>query len=314
MRLLVAVVLVLALALFVVSTVALVPTMLLADEPRVEATSLLGKPLYAPDLEAAVSLDREAKLAEALLRYKADPSDADNIIWLGRRTAYLGRYQEAIGIFSEGVRVHREDARMYRHRGHRYITTRQLDRAINDFRVAAALVAGKPDEVEPDGLPNAQNVPTSTLQSNIWYHLGLAYYLKGQFENALECYEQCLEVSKNADMWCATAYWLYMTARRLDAGTSPAIADHMPEANEIIENHTYYRLLTVFLGERGSPPLKPDDDLENATYMYGVGNWSLINGEAEAAGAIFENILDNPQWAAFGYIAAEAEIARARGE
>jgi len=46
----------------------------------------------------------------------------------------------------------------------------------------------KPNQIEPDGLPNAKNIPISTLKGNIWYHLGLAYYLKGDFENALWAY------------------------------------------------------------------------------------------------------------------------------
>ena len=47
------------------------------------------------------------------------------------------------------------------------------------------LVAAKPDEVEPDGAPNARGIPRSTLQSNIWYHLGLAQYLAGDFDGIL---------------------------------------------------------------------------------------------------------------------------------
>ena len=52
----------------------------------------------------------------------------------------------------------------------------------------AELTSGLPDEVEPDGLPNAQNIPTGTLQFNIFYHLGLAHYLKGDLAAALDAY------------------------------------------------------------------------------------------------------------------------------
>ena len=76
------------------------------------------------------------------------------------------------------------------------------------------LIKGAADEIEPDGLPNAKNTPTSTLQSNTWYHLGLAYYLKGDFAKALKAYEQSQKVSNNNDMKAATVYWHYMTLRR----------------------------------------------------------------------------------------------------
>jgi hypothetical protein len=82
----------------------------------VEAVSLSGKPLVAPELPAEVRRDREALLAEAKAAAEARPDDADALIWLGRRTAYLGRYREAIEIFSRGVTLHPRDARFLRHR------------------------------------------------------------------------------------------------------------------------------------------------------------------------------------------------------
>ena len=63
---------------------------------------------------------------------------------------------------------------MYRHRGHRYVSIREFDRAIADLEYAATLIEGTEDEIEPDGMPNAMNIPVSSLHSNIWYHLGLA--------------------------------------------------------------------------------------------------------------------------------------------
>ena len=121
----------------------------------------------------------ESYLAKAKADYDRDPSSADNAIWLGRRLAYLGRFSEAIDTFTQGILKHPGDARLYRHRGHRYITLRKFDLAIRDLKRAADLIEG-PDQIEPDGQPNARNIPTSTLDSNIYYHLGLAHYLKGE--------------------------------------------------------------------------------------------------------------------------------------
>ena len=87
-------------------------------------------------------------------------------------------------MFSKGVAAHPNNPRMYRHRGHRYITTRQFDRAIADFEKAATLIKGTPDEIEPDGAPNPTGKPRSSLHFNIWYHLGLAHYLKGDYQKA----------------------------------------------------------------------------------------------------------------------------------
>jgi hypothetical protein len=52
------------------------------------------------------------------------------------------------------------------------------------------------------------------------------------------------------------------------------------------------------------------DGTNRATYGYAVGNFHLVNGRAEEARAVFERVTDGESWAAFGYIAAEAELAR----
>src|SRR5690606_7744747 len=133
----------------------------------VEATSFLGRPLLR-QMEFPNRDQLEANLAAAEADYAANPGSADALIWLGRRQAYLWQYQDAIATFTRGVEQFPNDPRMYRHRGHRYITVRNLDAAIADFEKAAELFAGQPDEIEPDGQPNAMNMPRSTLQFNTW--------------------------------------------------------------------------------------------------------------------------------------------------
>jgi tetratricopeptide (TPR) repeat protein len=253
------------------------------------------------------------KLAEAVENHQTNPNNADNLIWLGRRTAYLGNYKEAIKIFTEGIEKFPQDARFYRHRGHRFITIRCFDEAIKDFELAAKLTKGKKDEIEPDGLPNARNIPTSTLQSNIFYHLGLAYYVKGDFKRALKAYKNCEKVSKNPDMLVATKHWLYMTLRRLGKKTEAekSIAD-VKDNLEIIENDDYYKLIKLYQGKLKAEDLTMQDanSLGNASLGYGVGNWFLYNGETEKALKVFRQITSGNQWASFGFIAAEAEQKR----
>jgi len=170
----------------------------------------------APQVSAETRKEMEVRLDEARRRLEAKPNDPGARIWLGRRLAYLGRFSEAIEVYSEGIMKFPWDARLYRHRGHRYITLRKFDLAIDDFEKAAKLIKGKPDEIEPDGQPNVRNIPTGTLHFNIWYHLGLSYYLTGQNQRALNSYRDCLKVSKNPDSLVATSHWLYMTLRRLN--------------------------------------------------------------------------------------------------
>ncbi len=278
-----------------------------------ETLSLLGKPLIPPSIPADRRKTLEADLAAARAAYDKDPADANAIIWLGRRTAYLGRFGEAVEIYTRGIEVHPEEARLYRHRGHRYITLRKFDLAIKDLEKAAELVADKPDQVEPDGQPNARNIPTSTLNSNIYYHLGLAHYLKADFPHAREAYRKCLEFSKNPDMLVATTNWLYMTLQRMHLKEEAQRAlDPITPDMDVIENQAYYRLLLLYKGTAPQESLKGARGIDAVTIGYAAGNMYLWAGASAEGVKVLKLLLDKhaDQWPAFGYIAAEADVAR----
>lgn len=281
-----------------------------AAQPCVKSASEV-KPVLAD----TVKLDYSEKLEQAALEYTTKPT-ADNLIWFARRKGYLGHYKDAIEVLTIGITKFPNDARLYRHRGHRYITLRCFDNAIADLEKAAKLIKGKPDEVEPDGLPNAQNIPTSTLQSNIWYHLGLAYYLKGDFKRAINAYLECLKVSKNPDMLAATSHWYYMTLRRMENfKEAEKVLVPIDGDFEVIENEDYLKLLRLYRGEARPEMLlemigDKADTLGNASLGYGLGNWFLYNRDKIRARQIFRKIVNGDQWASFGFIAAEVELAR----
>lgn len=271
--------------------------------------------VVAPKLSENTKKDFEQRIAIAKLDYDKDSTNAEGIIWYGRRTAYLGDYLKAIEIFSKGITLHPEDARLYRHRGHRYITVRCFDKAIEDFRKAAQLIKGQPDEVEQDGLPNAQNIPTSTLQSNIWYHLGLAYFLKGDYVNAEGAYRNGLIVSTNDDMYVAMANWLYITL--LTMGKKAGAEDVFESVNpspKMIENLDYLSTLYLYRHRPADNEIirymntiagKDTNTVKAATLYFGAGYYARLNGMQQKATFFFEKAIATGQWASFGYIAAE---------
>jgi tetratricopeptide (TPR) repeat protein len=307
------------------TAIALVPAVLLASCLGVrrgppspagypEATSLLGAPLYSPEPALETRQRLEANLAAAYAAYERNPEDADAIIWLGRRVAYLGRYRDAIGIFSEGIRKHPNDPRMYRHRGHRWITVREFDLAVRDLEQAARLLQGRQDQVEPDGNPNDRNEPRTTLHGNVWYHLGLAHYLRGDFNRALYGFRNSLAVATNDDSRVASSDWVYMTLRRLGrtAEAEAVLVPIRPEM-DVIDNQAYHRRLLMYKGLISPDSLlqvNSQDPTTLATQGYGVGNWHLYNGRPEQAEEIFWQVTSAENWAPFGYIAAEAELRR----
>lgn len=278
-----------------------------------EAMSLLGKPLYRIVIGEQAKKDLEDNLATAIKEHEAKPDDVDAYVWVGRRIAYLGRYRDAIDWFTKGLDRFGPNAKLLRHRGHRYISVREFSKAVSDLERAAVLIAGTQDEIEPDGVPNSRNVPISSLHSNIWYHLALSHYLLGDFEKALAACERGMEVSKNPDRLVSQTYWKYLILRRLGKQDEAQRALEPIRADlDIIENHSYLRLLLVYKGDMTSEEAvaKASSGIDEPTTGYGVGVLALINGNRDHAKALFEKVIEGANWPAFGYIAAEAEQKR----
>ena len=247
--------------------------------------------------------------------YKADPEAIINIIWYGRRLAYVGRFNNAIEIYSRGMALHPDSYQILRHRGHRYITIRQFDRAIADLTRAAVLATGSELEIEPDGIPNKLNKPLTTTQWNIYYHLGLAHYLTGNYEMAVEAFKPCLALADNPDLKVAATDWLYMAYQRLGKNEEAKnIVNEISPQWEMVENESYFKRIMMYQGQISPEELMEVDEknqsLTLATQGYGLGNYYLSQGDTALAMETFSQVRNTGNWPAFGYIAAEADLSR----
>lgn len=279
-------------------------------------TSLLGTSFYEPDRTPQQQSRLDSNLRVARKNFDADPSE-ENYIWYGRRTAYLMRLEEAIAIFTDGLEKYPESYKLLRHRGHRYISLRKFDQAITDLGRAEKLMEGVPLEIEPDGAPNKLNIPLSTTQFNVFYHLALAHYLKGNFAEAEQTWKKCMAVSENDDSKVAVADWLYMTYRRQNKTVEAAsLLTAIPDSLTIIENDSYDTRLKMYKGALTPDQvlqvdsLAGDYNLSLATQGYGVGNWYYYNGDTTKAFDVFERVVSGKEFAAFGFIASEVELNR----
>jgi tetratricopeptide (TPR) repeat protein len=276
-------------------------------------TTPLGKTFQIPQPSEKLVTQYE----EARAEYNAHPDDVEALIWYGRRTAYLGQYRQAIEIFSEGIRKFPDEPRLYRHRGHRYISIRNYDKAISDLEKAAELIEGTPDQIEPDGMPNAMNIPVSSLHGNIWYHLGLAYYLTHQDEKAYSAYLRCRETGNHYDNIVSSTHWLYMIQQRLgnpskaDSLLAPIHAD-----STVIENQSYADLCRMYKGWLPADSLIQDGpgSPSNDAVRYGVANWYLYQGDTVQAKQMMKALVDETAFSSFGYLAAESDLIRFFGE
>ena len=240
-------------------------------------TTPLGKTYPIPD----PSEEALAEFEEAKEEYEASPNDVEAVIWYGRRTAYLGRSRQAIAIYTERIKNFPEDARLYRHRGHRYISIRNYEAAIADLEKAASMIQGTPDQIEPDGMPNAQNI------------------LK------------CRESGSNYDNIVSSTHWLYMIQQRLG---NPAKADSLlaPIKREgiVIENQAYADLCGLYKGWISADSLaaKGAGSPSQDAMRYGLANWHLYNGDTTQAVQLMEGLVQEKAFTSFGYLAAESDL------
>ena len=254
----------------------------------------------------------EKNLKIAYENFNQNPN-SDNLIWIGRRHAYLGNYESAIKYFSQGISTYPLDARFYRHRGHRLITNRCFERAINDLKKAANLSNNKSNEIEPDGLPNALNIPTSTLKGNIYYHLGLAYYFESRLKEAMLAFEKCIELSKNNDSFVAAANWLYIIYYQLNKiNKADKLLAKIDNQMNLIENNSYLIILNLYKDSNSLIEIEKkifkEESLNNITVAFGLGNFYLLKGETEKAYKIYNLITNSDQWSSFAYIGAEVML------
>lgn len=269
--------------------------------------SLLGEELHALELDA----DERAQLERSV---------EDAAIWHGRRLSYAYAYREAIAVYSAALLRSPDSPRLLRHRGHRYITVRELDNALADLSRAALLAADLPDELEPDGAPNAAGIPRSTLRSNICYHLALTQYLQGKFDDAARSWTEGLAFARvNDDGLVSSSWWLLLSVLRAGgsvpgAPSADEILAPIQGQLEILENHAYHRLLAMARGELSPEQVLseagPAGSVAWATSAYGVASWLMARGQEREGLSLCEQALSCPQWMAFGVIAAEAELQR----
>lgn len=278
-----------------------------------QALSFGGDSLFASPGSRALEVQTPL-LNEARAALESDEGTPENWIWVGRRLGYLQELQEAITIFTQGAERFPEDPRFLRHRGHRYLSTRNTEAAIADFRAALDLAEGTENTIEPDGLPNDRGIPQSSLHRNIWYHLAVTHFVRGEYEQSLEAWHGALQTGTSDDSRIASTYWTYLTLTRLgrrDEATE--LLESITPDLDVVSNQAYLEMLLLFKGELALEDIVPStgEGPKGATTLYGLINWHHLNdAQSEALRLRSELLANQSQWGAFGYIAAEADAMR----
>jgi tetratricopeptide (TPR) repeat protein len=232
-------------------------------------------------------------VARAEKALAADPRNVDRILDLGLAQSGARRYREAIQTFTRGLAIAPNNALLHRWRGHRYLSVREFDRAMDDLTRGAKL--------------------DSTIYG-IWYHLGIVRYVRGDFAGAAEAFARAQPRAPDAGELAGSTDWLWMSLSRAGrAAEAQAMLDRRPDSLPV--TNAYARRLRLYRGQIGPDQvLTPADteDIQVATLTYGLGNWYLVRGDTTSARRWFERSIRSGGWPAFGFIVAEAELRRLR--
>lgn len=276
----------------------------LAQTGAPELTTPLGRAVHArPDADGAI-----ARADQALA---ADPRNVDLMLAAARARDAVWQFGQALDIYTRALAIAPNDVRLLRFRGHRYISTRQYDRAVTDLEKAATLGPSSFD---------------------VLYHLGLAHYLRGEFGKAAQVYQRCLDTKTDPvplpQGWrsCTTTRaqdndrvavsdWLYRALRRAgQRAEADALLATIGEGLKVGENEAYYATLRFYKGAIPESQLLDSaagtQDNRLSTVGYGIANFHMVNGNTTRGCALLQQIVETPTWSAFGFLAAEADLVR----
>ena len=239
------------------------------------------------------SLADTGAIARAERARAANPADVALIIQLGQAQSAARQFREAIATFGSGLAIAPGDPMLYRWRGHRYLSVRELDRALDDLRRGFAL---------------------DSTNYGVLYHLGIVWFARGDFARAADVFTRAQPFAPDAGELAGATDWLWMAlARGGRSAEARRMLDRRPDSLPV--NNAYTRRLSLYRGQIGPDEvLTPADtsDVAVATLSYGIGNWYLVRGDTARARTWFERSVQSGGWPAFGFILSEIELQRLR--
>lgn len=232
-------------------------------------------------------------IARAQAALTAEPQSVERIIQLGIAQSGARQFREAIATFTRGLAIAPNDPMLYRWRGHRYLSVRELDRAMADLTLGYRL---------------------DSTNYGILYHLGIVRFIRGDFAGAADAFKRAQPRAPDAGELAGSTDWLWMSLMRAGRkAEAEAMLARRPDSLPV--NNAYTRRLKLYRGEIGPDSVftaADTADVQVATLSYGLGNWYLVRGDTTRARQYFDRAVRSGGWPGFGFIVAEAELRRLR--
>ena len=250
--------------------------------------------------EVRSAIERSEEIKTLAAKIKETPDCSETWMCFGLAFAKQKLFREAIAAFSRAVALDPFKAIVYRHRGHRLLSIHRFEEAVADFEIGSRL--------DPENW-------------DIWYHLGLSYYLVGEYQKSVYAYINCVRVTDSTEKLVAVLDWYWTTLIRLGRrAEADALLEPVNKDTEYGENYSYYRRILLYKGEVRPEELMdfegaPFPALEIATQGYGLANYYFANGKDTEARTLLTKIVEtagSDMWSAFGYLAALVDIENGR--
>lgn len=238
-----------------------------------------------------------ADIQAASAAVAANPESGDAWMKKGHALAKVSMMREAEECYAMAISCDPFNWEYYRHRAHRFLSCWRFEDAAADFVIASRLN------------PNDWNV---------FYHLGLSYFLLRDYAKAAKAYARCYELTDADPELIAVTDWYYMTLKRLGNDEEAAKilgAHHRPH-----ESGREHRLLCASadvqgLEEAGRAAVHRPEEvtaLELITMGFGIANYFLQNGQPDKAYDLMERVVkagdENDCYFAFAYLASKVDL------
>src|SRR3990172_7673403 len=216
-------------------------------------------------------------IARAEAALAADPRNVERIVQLGVAQSGVRQFREAIQTFTRGLAIAPNDPMLYRWRGHRWLSVRELDRAMDDLTRGYRL---------------------DSTNYGILYHLGIVRFARRDFAGAADAFARAQSRAPEAGELAGSTDWLWMSLARAGR-TAEAQAMLARRADSLPVNNAYARRLHPYPGEIGPDQVfTPADtaDVQGATLPFGVGDWDPGRGGTARARSWFERSVASGGW------------------
>jgi tetratricopeptide (TPR) repeat protein len=290
--------------------------------------SPLGRPL--DPLPATAAQEETIRRADEALA--ADPRNVDLIVEAALAREAPWRYRESTALYTRGIEIAPDDYRLYLNRAHRTLRLRSFDWAKADLERARTL--------DPYGFN------TAYLLGFTYYVMGEFGQAADEYGRCMDLAKDraalaladagrvpgdprhCMVIATDNASRVAITAWRYRALRRAGRlGEAATLLNGVPSTLDLsgaatgygtstikpdLENIHYYETLLFYRG------LRTERDILNRqkwaeqwpTVAYGVAVWRLMQGDSWAAQALMREIVNEPYWARFGHVAAEADLVR----